>query len=89
VGINSDKLLGAIDQVTQQLERSDCVLIYNLDLLLAKITRNERLRVWRAIYSEMPHRTRGLIIAMPAIATDLLPGNDTLTHWAKDKRLAG
>ena len=89
VGIIGDKLLGAVDQVTQQTGKNDCTLLYNFDLLLARLTHSERIRVWQAIYAEMPHRNRGLIVAMPAVAKDLLPDDDALTHWAQEKRLAG
>lgn len=89
VGISGDKLLGAVDQVIQQAGINDCALVYNFDLLLARLTRSERIQVWRALYAEMPHRNRGLIVAMPAVAKDLLPDDDALTHWAQEKRLAG
>jgi hypothetical protein len=89
VGITGDKLLEVVDHVVQQTGGNDCALLYNFDLLLAKLTRSGRLQVWRALYGEMPHRNRALIIAMPAVAKDLLPDDDALTHWAQEKRLAG
>lgn len=87
VGITPDKLIEVSDQVAQQVGTSDCALLYNFDLLLSKLRQNQRSQVWRALYGEMPHRTRAILIAMPAVARDLLPDKETLKLWAQEKRL--
>jgi|GEM_PF-770419 len=87
-GLNSQKVIDLIDAVTQQKGTSDCALIYNLDLLLSRLSPQECEFVWQLLLEAMPHRPRAILITMPASATDLLPSLDQLNQWAREKRLA-
>jgi len=87
-GLSGQKVLELIDAIAQQKGNSDCALIYNLDLLLSRLSSQEREFVWLLLLEAMPHRPRALLITMPASATDILPPFNQLNQWAREKRLA-
>ena len=89
IGVTPDKLLERLDEVAESPGSKDCALIYNIDLLLANIKLSGRKTVWEGLYNGMPHRSRGLLIAMPIMAIDLLPSLDDLYHWRQENRIAG
>jgi hypothetical protein len=89
LGLSDQKLIELLDDITQQENKGDCVLVFNLDLLLAYLKQRERIFFWQHMFEAMPHRPRALLLTMPATAVDLLPSNDDLSQWAKDRRLAG
>ncbi len=89
IGVTPDKVLERLDEIAESPDSSDCALIYNIDLLLAYMKQSGRKTVWEGLYNGMPHRSCGLLIAMPIMATYLLPSLDDLHHWRQENRLAG
>jgi hypothetical protein len=87
LGLTEASVLEALDVICQQKDGGDCVLVYNLDLLLAKLPRQDRVEFWHYLYRGFPHRSRGLLIVMPSQATHLLPAGQSLTDWGRDQRL--
>lgn len=85
-GLSSQVFLELCEAVTQQPGAGDCALVYNIDLLLARLTRQERREVWQDLYQALPHRRRVLLLAMPETATELLP--EGLEMWVSARRLA-
>jgi hypothetical protein len=83
------KIVETLDTVASQNGQSDCVLICNLDLLLAAISQQERQQVWRELYDGLPHRPRALLLAIPEQAVHLLPVDEMIDSWRRDRRLAG
>ena len=88
LGLNRDKIMQVLDQICEQFRGTDCILIYNIDLLLARLKQQDRFYVWTQLYNTFPHRRHALIIVMPEKAEQLLPPNKTLRLWNSDKRLA-
>ncbi len=88
LGLNSDRVLQLLDQICEHTKATDCILIYNLDLLLARLRFQDRLYVWQQLYNSFPHRKHSLIVVMPEGAEQLLPPHLELTSWNNDKRLA-
>lgn len=88
LALSTQTLVTALDDVCKQKDGSECLLVFNLDLLLARLPRQERLDFWRFMFSGFPHRSRGLLLQMPRIAEHLLPPNQMLDAWRHDGRLA-
>jgi len=88
LGLSGDKVIQLLDQVCEHTKYTDCILIYNFDLLLARLRQQDRLYIWHQLYNSFPHRKHSLIIVMPEGAEQLLPTGSELRLWNSDKRLA-
>jgi hypothetical protein len=86
--LDSMRVIQFLDDICMGNYDADCVLIYNLDLLLARLKRQERQEVWQDLYVNFPHRPRALLMTMPQDAEALLPPREALTAWRTDGRLA-
>jgi len=83
VRLTSEKVLEVLDSIAGYSGKTDCVLVYNVDLLLAGLRREERQRVWQGLFDGLPYRSRALVTAIPVAASALLPSErlqDALTH---------
>lgn len=87
-GLSVVSLVETLDGVAQARDGSDCVLVYNLDLALARLRRQERLDVWQSLFHEFGYRARALVLAMPVNAEQLLPTSERMMAWRNDGRLA-
>lgn len=87
VGLDAARLIELLDDMCHQNPGVNCLLVYNLDLLVARLTQNERHEVWAQLYNNFPHRSRGLLIVMPQDANALLPSENALGVWRRDGRL--
>jgi hypothetical protein len=88
LGLDAQRVLAAVDTWSHEAQLTDCSLVYNLDLLLARLTLAERNHLWDLVFSALPHRPRALFITMPAGATALLPKKHQLDAWRQEGRLA-
>jgi hypothetical protein len=88
-GLNADKLISLLDDLTEHPGHSDCLLLYNLDLLLAGLSYESQQEIWRTLRQIFPHRRRLLVLVMPDQAGHLLPRSSDLTAWRQEGRLAG
>jgi hypothetical protein len=64
----------------------DCVLIYNLDLLISGISNDDCQNLWGSLLNGFPNRLRALVFAMPATATQLMPVDSVMEKWENAKR---
>lgn len=87
VRLTLEKTLEALDFVASSEGWMDCVLVYNLDLLLAGLKREERQRVWESLLDGLPYRRRALLLAVPATAVSVLPSERLLQVWQREGRL--
>ncbi len=87
-GISVDAERQTIDALLEDTLGKDCVLLYYLDLILARLEYAERQRLWTILFRETSNRSRALVLAMPATAKHLLPSADALCDWKKDARVA-
>ena len=88
LGLDELRVLDAVSSISDQTQTTDCILVYNLDLLVARVGVAGRAALWDMLFSGLPHRPRALLIAMPQVATALLPKQDQLDAWRREGRLA-
>jgi len=88
LGLSGDKVVQLLDHICEHAKGSSCLLVYNVDLLLARLRLQDRIYVWSQLYNAFPHRKRALVIVMPDGADQLLPPLAALKFWNSDKRLA-
>lgn len=87
--LNASRVIMLLDEIASGSGTSTCVLIYNLDLLLAGIDYAENQVVWRSLWHSFPYRRRALLLIVPNMAVDLLPASNELAFWQRDGRLVG
>jgi hypothetical protein len=87
VTLDADKVLQLFDQVASQTHIGNCALVYNLDLLMARLTFQQRADVWDFIFDGPAYRRSSLLLAMPATAEFLLPSDYRLEELAAAGRL--
>lgn len=87
-GICVDAERQTIDALLEDTQGRDCVLLFQFDLILARMEYAERQRLWDVLFREMSNRSRALLLAMPVSAEHLLPSPDALDDWKKDARVA-
>jgi hypothetical protein len=87
LGLTVNTLVEALDMLCKQFDGSNCLLVYNLDLLLARLHRQARLDFWQYVFRGFPHRGRGLLLVMPSHANHLLPSTQMQEAWRYDRRL--
>lgn len=88
VPLDTDRVLQLLDTISYRKEQGNCVLVYNLDLLLARLTQQQRVDVWQFIFAGFGYRPCALLLAIPATASSLLPAGEILNYWKEGKRLA-
>jgi hypothetical protein len=87
VRLTPEKTLEALDSIANLQGRMDCVLVYNLDLLLASLKWEGRQRVWESLLDGLPYRQRALLLAVPTTADQVLPSETLLEVWRRERRL--
>ena len=87
VNLTFEKVLEALDSIASRAGQTDCAFVYNLDLLLAGLTRDDRQRVWESLGDGLPYRTRALLLAMPETASRMLPPDRLYEAWRLNGRL--
>jgi hypothetical protein len=85
--LSATKVIETLDSIASSIGPSDCVLIYNLDLVLAGLKTEERQLIWQDLYNHFPNRLRAIIIIIPESALPLLPTETLLEKWQNDSRL--
>jgi len=87
VNLNSEKVLLALDSIASTTGQTDCAFVYNLDLLLAGISRSDRQQVWDTLSDGLPYRKRALLLTIPETASSVLPPDQLIEAWRRGKRL--
>lgn len=85
--LSPQKIIEVLDAISSSAGTSDCVLVFNFDLLLAGLKVQERQFVWSDLYNHFPNRRRALIIMMPKTAYQLLPNEILIENWQREKRI--
>lgn len=85
--LSAAKVIETLDSIASATGRCDCVLVFNLDLLLAGLTADTRQEVWGYLFNGLPNRLRPLIIMLPGSASELMPDEDQLGKWREEGRL--
>ena len=87
-GLSWERVVELIDEVVSTSGAYDAVLVYNVDLLLARLSYADRRQAWQSVGQRLPHRTRGLLIVMPETADELLPPPEQLAAWQREGLVA-
>lgn len=87
LGLDEERIITALDAIATAPAHTDCALVYNFDLLVARLLPQARAALWETLYRGFPKR-RALLIAMPHQSTDLLPAENRLAIWRREGRLA-
>lgn len=87
LGLSAARIVEALETICHQPKLSDCILVYNLDLLLARLSGQDRKELWRQLLAGFPHRPRALLLVMPQHAHHLLPTEEVEDNWRRDRRL--
>lgn len=87
LGLDPDRIVAALDAIATGPHRTDCALVYNLDLLVVRLPFQARDAFWDTLYRGFPHR-RALLLAVPRSAEALLPRDGALDLWRREGRLA-
>jgi len=88
VRLTVEKALEALDFIATTTPRiTDCAFVYNMDLLLAGLSREDRQRFWESLFDGLPHRSRALLIAVPETAHSVLLPDQWRESWRRDGRL--
>jgi hypothetical protein len=85
--LSASRLFNTLDQIASTESLNNCVLIYNLDLLLAGLKEVEREQVWQDIYNRLPNRRRALLLTIPDIAIHLFPPEHLIQKLQSDDRI--
>jgi hypothetical protein len=88
-GLSVETLVGLLENISEQQAHSDCVLVYNFDLLISGLSYADQQEVWRTLWESFPYRRRALLMTMPNLAEHLLPKPAELGHWRRQGRLVG
>jgi hypothetical protein len=86
-GLTPYRVVALLDGICDGSDGTDCILVENLDLLLARLRLQERQEVWDHLRRAHAHRRRALLIVMPGTAKHLLPSSEDLGAWKADGRL--
>jgi hypothetical protein len=89
INLSHAKLFGLIHQVVERPGDNECLLIYNLDLLLARLPYAERQEFWLDMLTTMRHRKHAALIAFPETAGEMAPDQDHLARWNQENRIVG
>ncbi len=87
LGLDEERILNALDAIAAAPAPTDCSLVYNFDLLVARLGSQARGALWDTLFRGFPKR-RALLIAMPHRAAGLLPAAGRLDNWRREGRLA-
>jgi hypothetical protein len=75
----------SLDTISQKIGRRECVLVYNLDLLLSGLSSKGRQNFWSWVFIGFPHRTRAILLTLNEDAVDLLPSSGLPDSWRINK----
>ncbi len=74
-------------EIAQTRTGMEAVLIYNFDLVLSKLTLEERTRLWNNLRDRFARSAKALLFAVPETATHLLPQGADRLLWEEGNRI--
>ena len=88
IGLDDKKITGYIADIANSLGKLK-VLVYNLDLLLARMSGTQRNNFWENLFSGLVYHQRSLVIMLPRAAEHVLPQGEDLEKWLNNNRMIG
>ena len=87
-GLRQGRLLEVIDRIANQQNHSNCVLLYNLDLLISGLAPEDRKIFWYHSFNGLPHKTCALLYLFLDEAYNLLIDPENRKNWEGSSRMA-
>lgn len=87
VDASAEREIARLDAVASGSGDYDCVMVYNLDLILSKLDAPSRHRIWTSLRTNFPYRARALILALPENAQLVQPDGEERAGWEAAGRL--
>ena len=88
IGLDDKKITGFIAEIANSLGKLN-VLVYNLDLLLARMSSTQRNNFWENLFCGLVYHQRSLVILLPRNAEHLLPQGEARENWLTNNRMIG
>jgi hypothetical protein len=85
--ITAETLSRALDDISKSNGVRDCILVYNLDLPLARLDDTELSRLWKHLRKDLQTRPKTLVFLLPSGAEVIFPEAERKL-WDEEKRLA-
>lgn len=86
-GLTPDSILSLIDKVSQEPGDWPGVMIYNLDLLISRLSSTDHAIIWQDLFTALPHRRRGILLTIPETAENLIPTRAIINELTKENRI--
>lgn len=86
VVLDEHKLIDMVSEIAKKQGKQK-VLIYNLDVLLAKLNPAQCRDFWDLLFSGLIYQPRSLVFMIPLTATNLYPSGENLNKWQRNKRI--
>ena len=87
VRLTVEKTLETLHVIATTQGITDCAFVYNMDLLLTGLSREDRQRFWESLFDGLPYRSRALLMAIPETAHSVLLPDRWREAWRRDGRL--
>lgn len=87
--LSSDQVFRLVDNVSREYGDWAGALIFNLDLLIARLSTEDRNIIWEDLFTALPHRRRSVLLTLPETATNLLPSEKIIRKLEQENRLFG
>lgn len=85
--LDRDAAIGILDTACQVEEGKSVILVLNWDLILARLTHEDRQYAWRFVWGSFKKRSKGLLLFVPRNADALLPSAKSIDEWRRAHRL--
>jgi hypothetical protein len=84
------RLVEDLDDIANAKTGEICVLIANFDIAFARLRTEEIRRLWETLLTDFPHKTRALLLCVPAHADGSFsfPDSGIRTKWRESDRFA-
>lgn len=86
-GLTPDSIFGLIEKVSQEPGDWPGVMIYNLDLLISRLSSTDQAIIWQDLFTALPHRRRGILLIIPETAENLIPNKAIINELTKENRI--
>lgn len=87
LALSLQSLLANLDDIARSTLGRRCALVANVDLLLARLPDDDRLRFWDYLFSSFKKRPTALLLLMPAGAEHLFSSAEA-ERWYRAGRLS-
>ena len=86
-GLTPDSIFSLINKESQESGDWPGVMIYNLDLLISRLTSTDQAIIWQDLFTALPHRRRGVLFTIPETAENLFPSKEIINELTKEHRI--